>query len=251
MRMRGILVRSLIVLCAISGAGRADITISHRNTPSVNVALELDRLFSVEREALHVSAPIAARLALANIEPAPDTPIEPVVPDADWLATQPRASGDAQWQCLAEALYFEARGESLKGQFAVAEVILNRVAAPNYPSTICGVVKQGSHRSNGCQFSYTCDGVPDVIAEPLAWERAGKIARVMIDGKAPDLTAGATHFHTKHVRPRWSQIFPQTVRIGAHLFYRQSTGKAAFSPRIAAVSSKSLMETPSLYEFGE
>ena len=74
----------------------------------------------------------------------------------EWLMAQPAPEGDAEWQCLTEALYFEARGESLEGQIAVAEVILNRVDSPLYPRTVCGVVKQRG--GGGCQFSYTCDG---------------------------------------------------------------------------------------------
>lgn len=251
MRLRGILACSLVVLCAITGAARAEITISHRNLPKADLAKELDRLFSTEK-ALHISAPISARLALAQIEPLsgdPD-PQPELTLDPSWLATQPRASGDAQWRCLAEALYFEARGEGMKGQLAVAEVILNRVASPRYPSTVCAVVHQGTGRMNACQFSFTCDGIPDAISEPLAWERAGKIARLMLDGKAPEMTAGATHFHTTQVRPRWAQVFPQTARIGAHLFYRQPGAQPSFSPRISAVSSKALAAPPQLYAFG-
>lgn len=251
MLLRGILACSLLVLCAINGAARADITISHRNLPKADVANELDRLFLAEK-ALHISAPISARLAFAQIEPLsgdPD-PQPELSLDPNWLATQPRASGDAQWRCLSEALYFEARGEGMKGQLAVAEVILNRVASPKYPSTVCGVVHQGTGRLNACQFSFTCDGIPDIINEPLAWERAGKIARLMLDGKAPDLTAGATHFHTTQVRPGWAQVFPQTARIGAHVFYRQPNAPPSFSPRISAVSSKTLTAAPQLYSFG-
>ncbi|WP_168733042.1 cell wall hydrolase [Aliigemmobacter aestuarii] len=136
-----------------------------------------------------------------------------------FLAGMPVASGDTEWECLAKALYFEARGESVKGQFAVAEVILNRVQSPRYPSTICGVVHQGGRK--GCQFSFTCDRHPDRIREKAAWAQAGKIARLMIDGAPRALTEGATHFHTRNVRPGWARKFPRTAEIGAHLFYRQ------------------------------
>ena len=141
----------------------------------------------------------------------------------EWLDAQPRAKGDAEWQCLSEALYFEARGESIKGQFAVAEVILNRVDNPNYPNTICGVIHQGTGQRYSCQFSYTCDGRADKIAEPYAFERAGKIAQIMAQGSERPLTDGATHYHTKAVSPRWSRIFPRTATIGYHYFYRQPT----------------------------
>ncbi len=140
-----------------------------------------------------------------------------------WLATQPKARGDSQWRCLAEALYFEARGESVKGQFAVAEVIMNRVSSPRYPDTACGVINQGTGRKYACQFTYTCDGKAEVIAEPKAFERVGKIAKIMVNGAKRPLTKGATHYHTKAVNPNWARKFPRTATIGFHYFYKQPT----------------------------
>ncbi|WP_417728065.1 cell wall hydrolase [Roseovarius sp.] len=140
-----------------------------------------------------------------------------------WLDQQDTAEGGAQWRCLAEALYFEARGESVKGQFAVAEVIMNRVDDSNYPDTICGVIHQGTGRKYQCQFTYTCDGHADVIAEREAFETVGKVARLMVDGAPRSLTSGATHYHTRSVSPRWARQFPRTASIGVHHFYRQPT----------------------------
>lgn len=140
-----------------------------------------------------------------------------------WLASQPRASGGSQWRCLAEALYFEARGESVKGQFAVAEVIMNRVASSRYPNTACGVINQGTGRKYACQFTYTCDGKAEVISEPKAFERVGKIAKIMVNGAKRPLTKGATHYHTKAVNPNWARKFPRTATIGFHYFYKQPT----------------------------
>lgn len=141
-----------------------------------------------------------------------------------WVDAQPKVSKtDEQWQCLAEALYFEARGESVKGQFAVAEVILNRVDHDYYPDTLCGVIKQGTGRKYQCQFTYTCDGIAEKIHEPAAFDRVGKVARLMIDGAPRGLTAGATHYHTKAVNPAWARKFPRTTTIGVHHFYRQPT----------------------------
>lgn len=139
-----------------------------------------------------------------------------------WLDSQPAAKGDAEWRCLSEALYFEARGETVKGQFAVAEVIMNRVKSSQYPGTLCGVIKQGTGRKYQCQFTYTCDGYKDVIAERKAYERVSKVARVIIDGSSPPLTDGATHYHNLTVRPAWARTFKQTARIGVHLFYRHN-----------------------------
>ncbi len=150
---------------------------------------------------------------------------EGVLYDDTFLQALPAASGSENWRCLATALYFEARGESIEGQFAVAEVILNRVDSPAYPDTICNVVYQGARaaRANGggCQFSFACDGRPETIRERRAYDRVAKIARLMKDGAPRVLTQGATHFHTRAVNPRWSRQFPRTAEIGGHLFYRE------------------------------
>jgi spore germination cell wall hydrolase CwlJ-like protein len=139
-----------------------------------------------------------------------------------WLDSQPPAAGGDQWRCLAEALYFEARGETVKGQFAVAEVILNRVKSARFPDSLCGVIRQGTGRKYQCQFTYTCDGRKEVIAEPRAFERVAKVARAAMDGQTADLTGGATHYHTTAVRPSWARVYKQTARIGVHVFYRHT-----------------------------
>tara|TARA_R110002072_G_scaffold298998_1_gene473778 strand:- start:685 stop:1329 length:645 start_codon:yes stop_codon:yes gene_type:complete len=139
-----------------------------------------------------------------------------------WVDSQPKAEGNAELQCLAEALYFEARGETVKGQFAVAEVIMNRVKSARFPGTLCGVINQGTGRKYQCQFTYTCDGYKEVINEPRAFARVSKVARAIIDGSAPKLTDGATHYHTTAVNPNWARVYTKTARIGQHLFYRHT-----------------------------
>ena len=145
----------------------------------------------------------------------------------NWLAEQPKASGGEQWKCLSEALYFEARGETVKGQFAVAEVILNRVKSARFPGSLCSVINQGTGKKYQCQFTYTCDGYAEVISEPRAYTQVGKIARAVLDGKAPTLTDGATYYHTTAVKPRWSRVFTRTTQIGVHLFYRDGVRTAS------------------------
>ncbi|MFP4274971.1 MAG: cell wall hydrolase [Paracoccaceae bacterium] len=145
----------------------------------------------------------------------------------EWLARQPAIEGGAEWRCLSEALYFEARGESVRGQFAVAEVILNRVDHADFPDTVCGVINQGTGQRYACQFTYTCDGYEEVIAEPSAWKRVGKVARAMLAGAPRMLTQGATHYHTKQVSPRWARIYPRTATIGFHHFYKRPTRLSA------------------------
>ena len=136
-----------------------------------------------------------------------------------WIDSQPEATGGSEWACLAEALYFEARGESLRGIYGVAEVILNRVDSTVYPDTVCAVVNQGTGERYRCQFTYTCDGRAEIITEPRAYARVGKVARIMLDGGERDLTGGALYYHTKAVSPRWSKVFDRTVTIDDHHFY--------------------------------
>ncbi|NRB02630.1 MAG: cell wall hydrolase [Rhodobacteraceae bacterium] len=139
-----------------------------------------------------------------------------------WIDSQPAASGGDDWQCLSEALYFEARGETVKGQFAVAEVIMNRVKSARFPTTVCGVINQGTGKKYQCQFTYTCDGHAETIREPKAFERVAKVAKLTLDGGMPELTSGATHYHTTAVSPAWSRTYRRTARIGVHLFYRHN-----------------------------
>lgn len=167
----------------------------------------------VRLSALTAPPPASAR----NISTAPDV----ITYDNAFLADQPIASGGQQWECLAEALYFEARGESVRGLFAVGEVIMNRVDSSRFPNTLCGVINQGTGRQFACQFTYTCDGAAEVIHERGAWDRVGKVARLLIDGAPRELTGGATYYHTRAVSPRWSRVFDRTASIGAHYFYRQ------------------------------
>ena len=126
-----------------------------------------------------------------------------------------------EWRCLTEALYFEARGENVLGQVAVAEVILNRVESESYPDTVCGVVRQGEGKLNACQFSFFCDGKKEEIANRDAFEGLGKIAWVMMLGKPRVLTGEATHYHNLTVNPKWAKRLVRTARIGDHVFYRR------------------------------
>jgi spore germination cell wall hydrolase CwlJ-like protein len=144
-----------------------------------------------------------------------------------WLAERPMPEIRDQAQCLTEAIYFEARGEPVQGQFAVAEVILNRVEAAEFPSSVCGVVRQGARSGGACQFSYACDGNSLRMHERDAHRQAAKIADLMLRGAPRALTDGATYFHARHVNPRWARVFARTAQIGAHVFYRKPTQLAS------------------------
>ncbi|MCV2894601.1 cell wall hydrolase [Lentibacter sp. XHP0401] len=184
--------------------------------------VSIKKLFDKEQRALN-AIPQAHLVSLLERSKVAQTSSGGITYSGEWLASQPKQQGGNEWRCLAEALYFEARGESVKGQFAVAEVILNRVSSASYPDTICGVIHQGTGRRNACQFTYTCDGHAEVIAEPRAFERVGKIAKITMKNTKRPLTKGATHYHTKAVSPRWASKFPRTATIGYHHFYRQPT----------------------------
>ncbi|TGN60964.1 cell wall hydrolase [Paracoccus liaowanqingii] len=144
----------------------------------------------------------------AKVEISPDAPIEQL-----HLASTRASYSGADLECMAEALYHEARGEGRQGQAAVAEVILNRVDSGAFPGTVCGVINQPS------QFSYTIGGAKP-IRNKGAYLRARDIAQAALSGAPRALTGGATYFHTPAVRPAWSHRFQRTVQIGRHIFYR-------------------------------
>jgi hypothetical protein len=130
-----------------------------------------------------------------------------------------------QQKCLAEGIYFEARGEPEVGQAAVAQVILNRVRNPAYPKTICGVVYQNQKFRNRCQFSFACDGRSERIAEQRQWETAKRVARDVTEGKIWIAEVGdSTHYYANYVRPGWARRMIKMDTIGAHLFYRTRFG---------------------------
>jgi spore germination cell wall hydrolase CwlJ-like protein len=139
------------------------------------------------------------------------------------LAQPARPVAATEMNCLAEAVYYEARGETLQGQRAVAEVVARRSKERGYPRSICGVVYQDAHLVNRCQFSFACDGIQPVRRDRKAWAEAVEVAHYELTGpgRLEDLTSGATHFHTPRVRPSWSKRFVRTVQIGNHIFYRQ------------------------------
>ncbi|MFL2800387.1 MAG: cell wall hydrolase [Paracoccaceae bacterium] len=125
-----------------------------------------------------------------------------------------------EMKCLSEALYFEARGEQIEGQIAVADVIINRKNSNRFPSTICGVVSEGSHKKHACQFSYNCDGKLELIYDKKTYSRIVKLSSMILNGAFSDVTNGATFFHASEVSPSWSKKFQKTKKIGRHIFYK-------------------------------
>lgn len=150
-----------------------------------------------------------------------------------------KASQDDQARaeaCLTQAIYYEAAIEPVEGMQAVAQTVLNRLRHPGYPKSVCGVVYEGSGRTTGCQFSFTCDGSLARIPDPTLWERAQGVARRALNGFVLKTVGTATHYHADYVAPYWAPTLYKITQIGRHIFYRW-TGPAglprAFSGRYA------------------
>jgi hypothetical protein len=160
--------------------------------------------------------PAAARLVLPANPPAP--PFR--------LQARTFAERQAAIRCLAQAIYFEAGFQPLEGQRAIAQVILNRVRAKQFPDTVCGVVFEGANRRTGCQFSFACDGSlhrrPPTEDEMASAE---VVARQALSGYVEQAVGTATHYHSYRVEPYWRDALVKTAQIGDHIFYR-SPGQA-------------------------
>ncbi len=132
--------------------------------------------------------------------------------------------------CLAEAIYYEARSETNAGQKAVAEVVLNRVGHKAFPNSVCGVVYQGAERTTGCQFSFTCDGSNAKLPYGKHWNKAQNIAAHMMMGVSAPLTNRATHYHTTDVNPKWAPSLRKLRKYDTHVFYRFMPRKRRLRP---------------------
>jgi hypothetical protein len=158
-----------------------------------------------------------AAVALNNLRPFAGLPIRPMKPfvlkaDADDSA---RAL-----HCMTQAIYFEAAREPVRGQQAVAQVVLNRVRHPAYPKSICGVVYQGAARPTGCQFTFTCDGSLRWTPQPDLWRRAQEVAKRALAGFVDKDVGSATHYHAAYVVPYWAPTLVKMTQVGQHIFYR-------------------------------
>ncbi|MCX7588206.1 cell wall hydrolase [Phenylobacterium sp. 58.2.17] len=171
----------------------------------------------------------------ARLEKAPsaktDIPLRGVIDAALPVAAPFRLAGalesSRELECLTQAVYFEARGETPAGQAAVAQVVLNRVRHPSFPKSVCGVVFQGAGKRVGCQFSFACDGSMRRGREVAAWNRARKVASKALSGDVMASIGDATHFHTTNVAPNWGPRLVRTAEVGMHVFYRLGRGGGA------------------------
>lgn len=145
--------------------------------------------------------------------------------DGSVLDKKGKKVSDKELWCMATAIYFEARGESYRGQVAVGQVVMNRVAHKLYPDTICGVVFQNQSKRNACQFSFACDGIPETVTDNKAWKQAQQIAADVVSGKEYLPEVGyATHYHATYVRPAWAPRMKKVTKIGMHVFYQFKRG---------------------------
>jgi len=172
----------------------------------------------LSRMALHVPDDISAKIATA----APDAAFAVAAPFVAPPFVTSNSSDDASRaaECLTAAVYYEARSQSVEGQRAVAQVVLNRVRDRAFPNSVCGVVYQGAERRTGCQFSFTCDGSMNRPRELGAWNRARAVAAAALGGSVYAPVGAATSFHTTSILPWWASSLARITTVGAHVFYR-------------------------------
>ncbi|RVD36456.1 MAG: cell wall hydrolase [Mesorhizobium sp.] len=186
---------------------------------------------------------LATAYAQAEPDYAKASPFEALLQDEEPNSGRfipPMAKGDHWWiqnplpasvfskpeqACLANGIYFEARSESVRGQAAVAQVILNRVRNPAYPKSICGVVYQNDNWLNRCQFSFACDGRKKRVNDPVAYKTAQDVAMAVTAGKIfiPEV-GSSTHYYANYVHPGWARTMQKMTKIGLHIFYRTYGG---------------------------
>ncbi|WP_293359389.1 cell wall hydrolase [Phenylobacterium sp.] len=174
-----------------------------------------------------------------GFEGAMDAITHPSRVDKERLKARRRADLD----CLTTAVYYEARGESPRGQAAVAQVVMNRVKHPAFPKSVCAVVFQGAGRK-GCQFSFACDGSMRKHREILAWNRAREVATRALAGAARAEVGAATHFHTTAVSPMWAPHMLRVANVGAHVFYKFAPYRSRSAPSAAPVRQAMLTASP-------
>lgn len=178
-------------------------------------------------------------------------------PSDEALKLKYHGESEAEFQererrCLATAIYFEARGEPIKGQQAVAQVIMNRVRSPLFPDTVCGVVYQGQFQKAGCQFSFACDGIADVPRDATQWAVAVRLAKQVTEGKIwlPEI-GYSSHYHATYVRPDWIPMMSRITQISRHIFYKYRNDKPYVVEQAAAPVNDPAGPAATLTGFGD
>ena len=155
--------------------------------------------------------------AINSLRPFAGLPIRPMRP---FVLNADAADSARALHCMTQAIYYEAAREPVRGQEAVAQVVLNRVRHPAYPKSVCGVVYQGAGLSTGCQFTFTCDGSLRWTPQPALWRQAQDVARRALAGFVDKDVGSATHYHAAYVSPYWAPTLVKMVQVGQHIFYR-------------------------------
>jgi len=184
---------------------------------------------------LNLVRPLTPEDAIKANEERPFTAI-PDSPAKQFKLKADATSRDRAVDCLTQAVYYEAATEPTDGQRAVAQVVLNRMRHPGFPSSVCGVVYQGAELPTGCQFTFTCDGSLSHTPIQSVWARARKVAVEALAGHVFAPVGHATHYHADYVLPYWADSLAKQVQIGHHIFYRLKGGLGtdpAFSQRYA------------------
>lgn len=212
---------ALLKAAARTDAGQVDsgvLTLAARHDPApAAVDTDLDRRSAALAARLEKTAQSQPQLLKTSL--AVSGPAQPrLAPAAPYVATGALASS-RELECLTQAVYYEARGETPAGQAAIAQVVLNRARSPSFPKSVCGVVFQGAN-GRGCQFSFACNGAMHGRRERAAWNRAHKVASRALAGFVMAEVGAATHFHTTQVNPRWGASLLRVGQIGVHVFYR-------------------------------
>ena len=209
----GLALLAVIGAAAIAGTASSTLRLPDRAAAGAALppppAMEYRPVAPIDAVKINSNIPIAAAAGAAR----------PFVGGNASQVTQGRAL-----DCLTSAIYYEAGQEPTDGQRAVAQVILNRVRHPAFPSSVCGVVYQGSTRQTGCQFTFTCDGSMARAPMRSSWDRARKVAAAALAGAVYANVGNATHYHAHYVVPYWASSLAKTAVVGAHLFYRWSGG---------------------------
>ncbi len=193
--------------------GQAPVLVAPRQDPDMKLAALAPPSQKPEAVPPVSGVTIAGKGEVTGEGQRPKTPAERL-----GLAGKARTKAE---RCLANAVYFESRSEPVRGQIAVAQVVLNRAFSGYYPEDVCGVVYQNAHRHLACQFTFACDGIPDRVTDDESWTRATRIAKETLDGKLWLADVGkSTHYHANYVNPWWRRSMRTLSKIGLHIFYR-------------------------------
>lgn len=210
-----------IAACTQVPAIRGAFGFDSRQSPST-LRLPLDQIRNVETMTVDDKSQIIAEgLEAEQRNAAIAISEQPIESAASFILPQSRGNAYATaLKCLAQAVYYEAAVEPIEGRRAVAQVVLNRVRSPLYPDSVCGVVYEGSQRTTGCQFSFTCDG--SLLRAPMKgpWREAEEVARQALAGHVEASVGTATNYHADYVLPKWAFTLAKIEKIGRHIFYR-------------------------------